>query len=289
MSEFGDQAFATLQYLLPKHVLSRIVYSVLRSENVWLRNRVLSVFLRAYKVNMAEAVESNPYAYRSFNAFFTRALKNDARPIAAETDAFVSPVDGTVSQCGAINGDSIFQAKGQTYSLTELLGGNAQRAQKYLGGSFATIYLAPYNYHRIHMPFAGVVRETIYVPGDLFSVNAATARTVARLFARNERVVCEFECATGHFSMSFIGALFAGSMETTWCGEVNPPPRRKKQSTIIVQGNGTTLVKGAEAGRFNMGSTVVIVTPPRFVTWSADLQPGAVVRMGQRIGTTSMR
>jgi phosphatidylserine decarboxylase len=285
MSAFGDSAFASLQYVLPKHLLSRIVYKLTRTENVVWRNRALTFFLRKFQVNMDEAIETNPYAYPSFNAFFTRALKPGARVITPDADAFVSPVDGTVSQCGIINEDSILQAKGRDYSLNELLGGNCERAKKYLGGSFATIYLAPYNYHRIHMPFAGVVRETIYIPGDLFSVNAATARTVPRLFARNERLVCDFDGQKGCFSMSFIGALHVGSIEAVWCGEVNPPPRFKQQPLAIATGKGLALAKGEEAGRFNMGSTVIIVTEPGRVQWSDTLRPGAIVQLGQRIGT----
>jgi phosphatidylserine decarboxylase len=285
MSWSSDYAFALLQYSLPKHLLSRLVYNLTHTENVRLRDRALSIFLGKYQVNMDEAIETNPYAYKSFNAFFTRALKPSARPIALEADAFVSPVDGTVSQCGTINEDSILQAKGRDFSLNELLGGNSERAKKYLGGSFATIYLAPYNYHRIHMPFAGTVRETIYVPGALFSVNAATARTVPRLFARNERVVCDFVSPRGPFAMVYVGALHVGSMETTWCGEVNPPPRRGKQPIIISTGIGTSLAKGEEAGRFNMGSTVVVVTEPGRVQWNDNLQAGAVVQLGQKIGT----
>jgi phosphatidylserine decarboxylase len=285
MSLVGDYAFAALQYALPKHLLSRIVYHLTRTESIRWRNRALKFFLSNYQVNMAEAIESDPYAYPSFNAFFTRALKPSARPIAAEADAFVSPVDGTVSQCGIIDKDSILQAKGRDYSLNELLGGNCERAKKYLGGSFATIYLAPYNYHRIHMPFAGTVRETIYLPGDLFSVNSATARTVPRLFARNERLVCDFDGQNGNFSMSFIGALHVGSIEAVWCGEVNPPPRSKKQPIAIDLGKGRALAKGEEAGRFNMGSTVIIVTEPGRMQWSNTFQSGSVVQMGQRIGT----
>ena len=281
----NDQAFAALQYALPKHWMSRGIYRLMRSTTPWVRNLTLDIFLRGYDVNMSEAVQSDPYAYPTFNAFFTRALKPEARPIANDDDAFVSPVDGTVSQCGAIDHDRVFQAKGQTYSLRTLLGGDAALADKYRDGSFATIYLAPYNYHRIHMPFAGTVRNTIYVPGDLFSVNASTARTVPSLFARNERLICEFDSPRGPFAMAFIGALHVGSMETTWCGEVNPPPRHKKAPVEIIAGRGASLAKGAEAGRFNMGSTVVIVTPPNFLTWSDTLRPNAIVRMGTRIGT----
>lgn len=284
-ASLGDRAFAALQHLLPKHLMSRAVYGLTRSSNVWLRNRFINHFLRAYSIDMSEAAESNPYAYPTFNEFFTRALKPGVRTIAPEPDAFVSPVDGFISQCGATDDDTILQAKGQHYSLTSLLGGDAERARTFSGGSFACIYLAPFNYHRIHMPYAGAVTRTLYVPGDLFSVNGATARTVPNLFARNERVVCEFASERGPFAMAYIGALHVGSMETTWCGEVNPPPQRKKQSIAIDKGLGTTLAKGAEAGRFNMGSTVVIVTPPGFLAWSDHLQPNATVRMGERIGT----
>jgi len=299
MSQFGDQSFACLQYLLPKHALSRIIYRVMRTQRPWLRKRLLAFFLRHYQVNMDEAVVRDPYAYASFNSFFTRALNTDARPISSDARAFVSPVDGTVSQCGTIERHGILQAKGRTFSLLELLGGEP-RAQKYIGGSFATIYLAPYNYHRIHMPYSGRVRETIYLPGDLFSVNAATARTVPRLFARNERVVCDFDASPSsappntekgknwNFAMVYVGALFVGSMETTWSGEVNPPPRRQLKPIVVTTGVGRSLGKGEEAGRFNMGSTVVIVVPPNRVTWSDQLRAGAIVRMGEKIGTVTV-
>jgi len=284
---FGDRAFALLQHLLPKHLMSRFIYAITRSQRVWMRNLVLSIFLRGFRIDMASAVEQDPYRYPTFNAFFTRALKPESRPIAAETDALVSPVDGTVSQCGAISRDIILQAKGRNFSLTELLGGDAKRAAKYLGGSFATIYLAPYNYHRIHMPLPGSVRETVYVPGDLFSVNASTARSVPRVFARNERVVCDFASlgSTPDFVMVFVGALHVGSIETTWCGELNPPPRSRKRVEIIGRGQGTMLAKGAEAGRFNMGSTVILVLPPNRAVFDSKLKAGAIVTMGERIGT----
>ena len=284
---FGDRAFALLQYLLPKQLMSRAVYALVRSERPWLRNAVLKFFLRAYRIDMSIAAEPDPYRYSTFNAFFTRALRPGARPIAQERDALVSPVDGTVSQCGPIDQDAILQAKGRNYSLLELLGGDAERARPYAGGSFATIYLAPYNYHRIHMPLTGVVRETVYAPGDLFSVNASTARAVPRVFARNERVICTFTALEDayDFAMVFVGALHVGSIETTWCGEINPPPRRKKQTIIVPQGVGATLAKGAEAGRFNMGSTVILLLPPHIAAWSDVMQPGASMQMGQRIGT----
>jgi phosphatidylserine decarboxylase len=286
----GDTLFALLQHLLPKHLMSRAIYAITRSRQPWLRNLVLRIFLRGFQIDMSVAIEPDPYRYPHFNAFFTRALKPDARPIAPEGDAIVSPVDGTVSQCGPIAHDSIVQAKGRDYSLTELLGGDAARAARYLGGTFACIYLAPYNYHRIHMPLSGTVRETIYVPGDLFSVNASTARSVPRVFARNERVACDFaasESGGTDFAMVFVGALHVGSIETTWCGEVNPPPRPRKAPQSLAAGIGTVLAKGAEAGRFNMGSTVILVFPPKRAAFDTKLQPGTVVTMGEKIGAVT--
>ena len=284
-----DRLFAWLQYCLPKHLMSRIVYALARSRRRWIRNAILRIFLRAFRIDMTEATEPDPYRYPTFNDFFTRSLKVGARPIAKGDDAIVSPVDGTVSQCGPIARDAILQAKGRDYSLTELLGGDFSRAERYMGGSFICIYLAPYNYHRIHMPLPGTVRETVYIGGDLFSVNASTARSVARVFARNERVVCDFSASTPagiDFAMVFVGALHVGSIETTWCGEINPPPRTRKQPLSLPQGIGRTLAKGDEAGRFNMGSTVVLVVPPELARFDAEVRSGAVVVMGQRIGRT---
>jgi phosphatidylserine decarboxylase len=281
---FSDQLFATAQGLLPKHLLSRWMYAIMRQRTPWLRTLSIRTFLGNYRVDMNEALQSNPLAYESFNAFFTRALKPSARPIDNDARSIVSPVDGTVSQCGVIDGDYLIQAKGHDYSLLALLGGDATLAQRYQGGQFACIYLAPHNYHRMHMPLDGRVQDTIYVPGELFSVNAATARSVPDLFARNERVVCDFNTTTGKFAMVFVGALFVGSIETVWAGEINPLPRRRGAPTHLSQGRGTQLNKGAEAGRFNMGSTVVLVFEPGKMQWESHMQSGATLRMGQRIG-----
>lgn len=281
----GDQLFAAVQGWLPKHLLSRWVYALMRRRTPWLRTQSLKIFLRHYRVEMSEAVHSDPFAYESFNAFFTRALKPQVRPIDADAAAIVSPVDGTVSQCGMIDGDLLIQAKGHQYSLLALLGGEAQLAQRYRGGHFACIYLAPYNYHRMHMPLAARLQDTIYVPGELFSVNAATARAVPGLFARNERVICDFAAPAGKFAMVFVGALFVGSIETLWAGEINPLPRQRGAAIHIERGRGTQLDKGAEAGRFNMGSTVVLVFESGGMHWDAVMQAGATLRMGQRIGT----
>ncbi|HKE96374.1 MAG TPA: archaetidylserine decarboxylase [Povalibacter sp.] len=280
----GDRLFASLQYVLPKHLLSRLIYRVMRIESPSIRRLIIANFLRGYDVNMAEAAQPDPFAYRSFNDFFTRALKPGARPIDTAPDAVVSPVDGTLSQCGMIDDDSLLQAKGRYYTLRELLANDTAAIDAYRGGSFACIYLAPYNYHRIHMPLAARARSTVYVPGDLFSVNAATARTVPRLFARNERVICDFDTPFGRMALILVGALFVGSMETVHCGEINPPPRRRKAPLAIGTGNGREFARGDELGRFNMGSTVVLLFQHNRVRWEAALTPQQRVRLGEAIG-----
>ncbi len=279
----GDRWFAALQHVLPKHLLTRVIYSVARSESRLVRNTFLRIFLNAYRINMGEAAQPDPFAYRSFNHFFTRALRPGVRPIAPETDVVVSPVDGTVSQCGNIEGDLLLQAKGHHYSLQELLAGDAEAAAAYRGGSFACIYLAPYNYHRIHMPYAGDARDNIYVPGELFSVNAATARAVPRVFARNERLICDFTTPLGRMAVILVGALFVGSIETVHCGEVNPPPSRRKAPTRIAKGVGQQFAKGEELGRFNMGSTVVLLFERNRIAWEPTLVSGATVQLGRPI------
>jgi phosphatidylserine decarboxylase len=279
----GDRLFAALQYLLPKHLLSRIIYAIARSESSFVKGTFLKIFLGLFDINMAEAAQPDPYAYRSFNDFFTRALKPGARPIANEPEIVVSPVDGTVSQCGDLLNESILQAKGQTYSLQELLAGDEAAVAAYRNGSFACIYLAPYNYHRIHMPCAGTALKNIYVPGELFSVNASTARAVPRVFARNERLICEFNSPIGRVAVILVGALHVGSIETVHCGEVNPPPRRRKRPEIIAAGVGRPFAKGEELGRFNMGSTVVLLFERGRVHWDAGMKPNATVQLGRPI------
>ncbi len=280
-----DRCFALLQYLLPKQLLSLGIYHLMRCRSRWLKDLVIGNFLRGYAVNMDEAVDSNPLSYPSFNDFFTRALREGARPLPTATNCVVSPVDGTVSQTGRIHGDAIIQAKGRSYSLTELVGGDQVQAARYAGGHFACIYLAPYNYHRIHMPLSGRVERTVYVPGALFSVNASTARAVPRLFARNERVVCEFTTPAGYLTLVMVGALFVGSMETAWNGEINRPPRRTRGVLPLPEGAGQALALGEEIGRFNMGSTVILLFEPGRIEFATSLHAGATVRMGQPIGT----
>ena len=277
----SDRAFALLQELLPQHLLSRTMHRVARSTQPWLRNTLLRTVLRAYpQIDLSEAANPDPYSYPSFNAFFTRALREGVRPIEGGALELVSPVDGTVSQLGTIRDGQLLQAKGIHYTADALLA-DATATRRYDAGGFACISLAPYNYHRIHMPLAGRLTATRYVPGQLFSVNAATARVMPGLFARNERVVCEFDTELGPLAVVMVGALFVGSVETVFAGEINPPARRGGGVQSIQAGLGTDFGRGAELGRFNMGSTVVLLLGNRATRFVERLGPGATVRLGQ--------
>ena len=283
--EFGGdsshRAFALLQDLLPQHALSRFMHRLARSTRPWLRRALTRSFMRAYpSIDMREAAEPDPFAYPSFNAFFTRSLRPDARPIAGGDREVACPVDGTVSQFGTIRDGQLLQAKGLHYTTSALLADDAAAA-KYAGGGFACLYLAPYDYHRIHMPLAGRLLATRYVPGALFSVNDATARVVPGLYVRNERVVCEFDTALGPLAMVLVGALFVGSIETVYAGEVNPPVARGGTVRSMEAGVGTDFARGAELGRFNMGSTVVMLLGNSGTRFPGSLAPGSTVRMGQ--------
>jgi phosphatidylserine decarboxylase len=269
-----------LQQILPQHALSRLVLAATRIRTPWFKNALTRAFLKAYPVNLGEAEQPDPQGYESFNAFFTRALRAEARPIANREADLVSPVDGTVSECGRIDGAMLLQAKGHTYTLQDLLAGQSW-ADRFTGGQFATIYLAPFNYHRVHTPFAGHLLDTIYVPGRLFSVNDATAHAVPRLFARNERVLTRFDSIAGQFVVVLVGALNVGSMSTVWAGDITP--RRPRVLTRLPDAR-VSLSKGAELGRFNMGSTVILLFEPGRTTWDNFLRRGTTLRYGQRIG-----
>ncbi len=275
----GEAAFVALQYLLPQHALSRLLHAVARARAPWLKNALVRTFLRLYRIDMSEAAQPDPFAYGSFNEFFTRALRSDARRIDAAPDSIVSPVDGAISECGAIEGDTLLQAKGRRYRLDELLAGQPWAAA-FTGGVFATIYLAPYDYHRIHMPLDGRLEACVYVPGRLFSVNAATARRVPRLFARNERILTLFDTAVGRVALVMVGALNVGSMATVWAGDVTPAPRRALSVLPVPQ---LTLAKGAEVGRFNLGSTVILLFEPGRATLRPRLAAGAKLKLGESI------
>jgi phosphatidylserine decarboxylase len=279
----SDRAFALLQDLLPQHLLSRTMHRLARSTRPLVARSLIRAVLHAYpRIDLREAAEPDPYAYPSFNAFFTRALRAGARPLAGDQRDLASPVDGTLSQCGAIRDGQLLQAKGLHYSAEALLADGAAAA-RYAGGAFACIYLAPYDYHRIHMPLDGRLTATRYVPGRLFSVNAATARTVPGLFARNERVVCEFETDCGPLAVVMVGALFVGSIATVYAGEINPPPGRGGRVRSLTEGLGTSFTRGAELARFNMGSTVVLLLGHAATRFVAGLAPGATLRLGQAL------
>jgi phosphatidylserine decarboxylase len=237
-------------------------------------------FLTLYRVDMTEAAEADPYRYGSFNEFFTRALKDGARRVAGDASAIASPVDGCISEAGTIDRNRLLQAKGRDYGLVELLAAQPW-ASRFEGGSFATIYLAPFNYHRVHMPLRGQLKETVYVPGRLFSVNAATAQHVPGLFARNERVLTLFDSDAGQFALLLVGALNVGSIATVWAGDITPAARRVVSP---VTSPPTTLEKGAELGRFNMGSTVILLFEPNRVRWLPYVHAGSAVRLGQSLG-----
>lgn len=274
---FSQKAFSLLQYPLPQHAISRLTGKFGRCENPWVKNTLIKAFIKHFNVDMSQALEPDPTAYATFNHFFTRALKADARPLG---EGILSPADGTLSQYGRLQAGQLVQAKGHTYSAQTLLGGDTALAEEFLGGSFATVYLSPRDYHRVHMPVTGTLREMIYVPGRLFSVNQATANYVPGLFARNERLVCIFDTEHGPMAMVLVGAMIVAAIETVWSGQVTPlagTPQRMRFGQPI------TLEKGAEMGRFMLGSTVVtcFTKPVNF----NEIPTGTMVSMGQSLGT----
>ncbi len=276
--------FVALQYLLPQHLLSQLAHKVTRSDMTLLKNALIDNFVVNYRPDMSEAEKADPRSYPSFNAFFTRALRPGARPQDPAPGALVSPVDGTVSQLGLMDGSWLVQAKGLAYTLESLLDGDSEWTAGFRGGAFATLYLAPFNYHRVHMPLPGTLRAAWYVPGALFSVNATTAAQVPALFARNERLVCVFGEGALSFAVVLVGALFVGSMSTLWHGEVTPrSPRRRIELPLDASRAGLHVGKGAEFGRFNMGSTVILLLPPGRSRWLGALAPGSTVRVGQTL------
>ncbi|HRK37364.1 MAG TPA: archaetidylserine decarboxylase [Burkholderiaceae bacterium] len=275
------------QYVLPKQALTQLAGWFARAQGGGLTTAVIRWFVRRYNVNMAEAAEPDPAAYATFNDFFTRPLRSDARPLDAAD--WVCPVDGAISQLGAISGDQVFQAKGHSYSTTALVGGDAALASQFQDGQFATIYLSPRDYHRIHMPCAGSLTRMVYVPGELFSVNPATARGVPGLFARNERVVCVFDTPLGPMVLVLVGATIVGSMATVWHGVVNPP-RRPDVETWTYADDDVVLKQGDEMGRFMLGSTVVMLWPQSAgLRFQHDWVATRPVRMGEVMANSLVR
>ena len=283
----SDRLAVLPQYLLPKHALTMLAGKIASAKAGGLTTRLIRWFVAKYQVNMAEAENPDTASYKSFNEFFTRPLREGARPLAQGAGAdFICPVDGAISQFGTIEKDQIFQAKGHHYSTTALVGGDVALAAQFQDGQFATLYLSPKDYHRIHMPHDGRLTRMIYVPGALFSVNPTTARGVPGLFARNERVVCVFESDRGPFVLTLVGATIVGSMATVWHGVVNPP-RSSAVREWKYRDQNITLKKGDEMGRFLLGSTVVMLWPKNTMAFNAAWEAAGEIRMGEAMGRNS--
>lgn len=273
-----------LQYLVPQHTLSRFMGILGNCQKSWVKNRFIAWFVHHYGVDMSIAQQTDPLQYPSFNSFFTRVLQPEARPVVRKEGAIVCPVDGAISQIGTSQDGRLLQAKGFDYGIIQLLGGSEQRAAPFLNGRFITLYLAPKDYHRVHMPLAGQLREMIYVPGQLFSVNDRTARQISNLFARNERVVCIFETVVGLMAVIFVGAIIVGSINTVWAGKIIS----SKRGGVRCWNYSDQSIKfdaGEEIGHFQMGSTVIVLFSKDSITWTQDLNAGQVVEVGQLLGT----
>ncbi len=276
-----DHLSTNLLRILPQHLLAAAMYRVARSTQPWFKDLLITRISRHYGINWAEAEHADPSAYPSFNAFFTRALKPGARPLAQ--GMLMSPADGRVSQIGGIRGGKLLQAKGHDFELLALLAGDRQKTEAFGDGLFATIYLSPKDYHRVHIPCAGTLESMVFVPGDLFSVSDATTQLVPGLFARNERVICHFETTLGPMAVILVGAIFVGSIETVWHGEVRG--ERGQPTKWVYQGSDRRhFDAGAEIGRFNMGSTVIVLLPHQAASWAEGIAAGSTVRLGQAIG-----
>ena len=283
----SERLFVALQHSIPQQWLSDQMYRLARVRWRPLSRLLINGFARLYRIDMRLAVEPDLAAYPHFNAFFTRALKPEARPLDSDPPALLCPVDGAIRQIGDITAGRLIQAKGHDYDARALLGLGPDELHPFDGGRFATIYLSPRDYHRIHMPLAGRLAQMIHVPGRLFSVNAVTATLVPGLFARNERLVCRFDTEFGAMALVMVGAIFVGGMETVWSGEVSPPhaSTELKRWDYPDDAQPIQLGRGDEMGRFNLGSTVVLLFPPDRVQWEPELVPGAKVQLGQRLGT----
>ena len=278
-----DRIFIIFQHILPHHLLSRMTGFLADLRHpVWLKDWVIGQFIRHFNVDMEEAKEPDYRAYASFNEFFTRPLREGARPIAEED--IVCPADGVISQLGAITEGLLLQAKGRYFSTEELLGGDEERAAQFNGGQFATIYLSPRDYHRVHMPVSGRLTATSYIPGQLFSVNGVTAQNVDRLFARNERLVCYLDTGFGPVAVILVGAMVVAGIETVWAGRVAPPPRKPATVNYVSLPQPVELAKGDEMGRFVLGSTVILLFPQGSMAWDERYVEGAVTRMGETLG-----
>ncbi len=274
------------QYILPHHALSRLMGHLTHCRNKTFKNLFIRLIIKLYKVEINEALETDINNYENFNQFFTRELKPEFRPLCQTPGSIASPADGKVSQAGDLNDEKIIQAKGKNYSVTDLLGGDPLRARDFKNGKFATIYLSPKDYHRLHMPINGTLKQMIYIPGRLFSVNAATTESVPELFARNERVVAIFDTEAGPMALVLVGAIFVASIETIWGGVITPP----NGAEVTVSNypfNAPVIEKGQEMGRFNMGSTIIVLFGENQIDWQQSFTEGKAVCLGEAIGNIS--
>lgn len=279
----SDALFIALQRLAPQHLISRGAGLFASSTTPFIKNTFINWFVDKYDIDMSQAQQEDPLAFACFNDFFTRALKEDVRPIDSG-NTLVSPADGAISQLGRIENGRIFQAKGQDYTLQELVGGNPDDAAPYQDGNFATVYLSPRDYHRVHMPLAGTLTHMTHVPGDLFSVNTVTAQNVPRLFARNERLVCHFTTEQGPMAVVLVGAMIVASIQTPWAGLVAPVKKQVRHFTYPHPHSSQepiTLAKGQEMGRFLLGSTAIVLTAKNAIDWNEHLAENSPVQMGQ--------
>lgn len=284
MSRLSAYAFLLLQYLLPRYLTTRLVYRVTRSRRPWLRDFLIRRFLALYPVDVDEALEPVPGGYPAFNDFFVRELRPGARPIDPEPGAIVAPADGTVSQLGVAKRSRLLQAKGRDYALDDLLAVDLDEARAFEDGAFATIYLAPHNYHRVHAPIGGELESARYVPGDLFSVNRATVSLLPRLFARNERVLLRFRTAAGPMALILVGALNVGSITTPWTGEIRPRRDGLVEELALAGDVPRRVEKGGLVGWFNLGSTVIVLLPTGVAEWEPAIGAETPVRVGQALG-----
>lgn len=284
MSFLLAHSFVFLQYLLPKHLLTSLIFRLSRIRTVKVKDLLIRRFMKIYEIDISETGKSAPTDFASFNDFFTRELADGTRPIDLDESSVVSPVDGTLSAAGVIDRRQILQAKGKHYSLHDLLATNLQEADKFIDGSFATIYLAPYNYHRVHAPLAGELTSLRYVPGDLFSVNAVSVSLLPQLFCRNERLICYFETKAGAMAVIFVGALHVGSITTPWTGEIRPAKKGVGEELRLPDSAMRRVAKGDLLGWFNMGSTVITLLGPGAVEWNSGLETGSNCRVGVALG-----
>lgn len=279
-----DKLKAGLIALLPQHLISRTTYRLSRCRIPFVKNNLIRIYLRLFNIDLEDVREKDPYAYASWNAFFTRALKDEARPVDDDEQAIVSPVDGTISQLGYLHQGAILQAKGHHYSVEALLG-DEETGAFYHDGAFITLYLSPQDYHRVHMPCDGTLTRMRHIPGRLYSVAPHTVNNIEGIFARNERVVSLFDTYAGSMALALVGAINVGAIETCWAGLITPPAGKAITDTQYDETDTVTIRKGNEMGRFNLGSTVILVFPRDAATWLEELQPGDRVLMGEKIGT----